>query len=412
MRAVLESFRPGRTIYLPGATGECLALAQELRLDPERLNGVHLVSCLIPGINSFDYASLHPNARLTCFLLPPELRGSFLAGRVRLLPLTYSEIARYMGERMAPDVAVAHVAEPNGAGQCSLGVCADFTSLVWARARTKILLINHAMPAIARSPHVSVSDANVVVDLGECPLVAAIARSRQLIHHAIAQHVARLIPEGAAIQTGIGAAPDVVWHYLAGHRDLCVASGIVTDSFLAAARAGALKRGGCHITGVAFGTNDLYEAIGMQDLLTFASVRVTHDATTLERRHRFIAVNSALEVDLFGQANLEWRQGRALSGVGGAPDFARAAARSRDGRSIIALPATANAGAVSRIVGKLETPTTSIARSDIDTVVTEFGVAELRNASMHERGDALIEIAAPQFRSDLRLQWDRICRAL
>jgi acyl-CoA hydrolase len=120
---------------------------------------------------------------------------------------------------------------------------------------------------------------------------------------------------------------------------------------------------------------------------------------------RLHSINSALEVDLFGQVNVEWQGSALSSGVGGGPDFMRAATFSPGGRSIIALPATAERGMVSRIVARLARPSVSVARSDIDTVVTEHGVAELRDKGIDERAQALITVAAPQFRAELEEEW-------
>ena len=134
------------------------------------------------------------------------------------------------------------------------------------------------------------------------------------------------------------------------------------------------------------------------DLVRFATTLETHGYGELSALPRLISINSALEIDLFGQVNVEWQGLRLSGGVGGGPDFMRAASNSHGGRSIVALPASAKGGSVSRIVSRLTSPSTSIARSDIDTVVTEHGVADLRDKGLDERAEALIALAAPQFR--------------
>ena len=143
-----------------------------------------------------------------------------------------------------------------------------------------------------------------------------------------------------------------------------------------------------------------------------AGCEITHDARTLAGIDGFIAVNSALEVDLFGQCNLEHAEGRAVSGAGGAPDYARAARLSRGGCSIVALNASyvsRRRGLVSRIAPRLPDPgIASIARIDVDCVITEFGVADLRGASVHERAEAIISIAVPEAREELRRAWTSI----
>ena len=221
----------------------------------------------------------------------------------------------------------------------------------------------------------------------------------------IAASVAQLVPDGATIQIGLGGAPGATWTQLVNHKYLTIASGLVADGTRALAASGALKAGAVHRAGVALGSADLHRYLAEEDLIEFAAVPETHGAAALARLEKFTAINSALEVDLYGQANLEWQGGRLFSGVGGAPDFAQGAMRSPGGRSIIAMPATAQGGKVSRIVSRLNTPTVSLSRDKVDTVVTEYGVAELRDRSLDERAEALAAIAAPQWRDELVKTW-------
>jgi acyl-CoA hydrolase len=402
MQALLDLFRADRTVYLPA--GESLALAAALAADPERLRGVHLVSCLLPGVNYFDYVALDPSVSITAFLLPQALRGSFEAGRVRILPLAYTGIADYLGGRLKIDVAIAHVAPPDADGLCSLGIAADFTPLAWAAAKTRALIINAAMPVMKRGPRVAVRDASVVVHV-DGPVVTVKTGRDDPILDAIGASVARLVPDGAAIQIGLGGAPEALWPHLTGHRNLTLASGLVADGVMALAQSGALPPGGRHRAGVALGGASLHRFLATEDLIMFATVPETHGIAALAATPCFTAVNSALEVDLFGQVNLEWHSGRLVSGVGGAPDFVQGARHSAGGRSIIALPSTARNGAISRIVPRLDVPAVSLCRSDIDTVVTEHGVAELRGRSLDQRAESLIDAAAPQWRERLAARW-------
>jgi acyl-CoA hydrolase len=414
--AVLDAFRPGRTIYLPGGTGESLALATALGSAPERMRDVHLVSCLLPGINQTDYAGLHPTARLTVFMLSPALRASFEAGRIRALPLSYTGIAAYLGQDLPVDTAIAHVAPPDEDGFCSLGIAADFTPLVWPRAGRRIAIINEAMPAMRRGPRIALADADLTVTVN-APLICSPPYRSNAELTAIAKLVAGLVPDSAAIQLGIGGAPAVVWPFLSGHRDLTIASGMVTDETRELAEAGALRPGAFHRTGVAYGSTEFYRYLAESDLIAFASTPETHGIGSLAKLNKFTSINAALEVDLLGQVNAEWRDGKFFSGVGGAPDFARAAAASPGGRSIIALPATAKSKnseqpTVSKIVPKLTSPSVSLGRNDIDTVVTEHGVAELRGLSLDERAQALIKIAAPAHRDELAEAWREIRKSI
>jgi acyl-CoA hydrolase len=409
--AILDSLAAGSTVYVPGGSGESRGLCAALARQPHRAAGVHFVSCLIPGINTFDYANLCASATLTTFLLPPELRQSFQAGRVRVPPLTYTQIAELLAGRLTLDVAVAHVSPSDLAGRCSLGIAADFSAIAWRHARRRIAIVNRSMPAMPRGAGILLSEADVIVEV-EDPLAAAERSASSATTVVIAERVSGLVPDGATIQIGIGGVPETVWSLLLDHRDLSVHSGIVTHGIIGLSKAGALRHHGSHCTGIAFGDVKFYRELSQSDLVAFASVPETHGPETLAALDRFTAINSAFEVDLFGQANLEWHSGRLMSGVGGAPDFARGAMRSSGGRSIIALPATAQRGVVSRIVPHLACPAVSLARQDVDTIVTEHGIAELRGLPLDERATAMIKIADPVHRLNLAKAWRRIRKKL
>ncbi|WP_157218910.1 acetyl-CoA hydrolase/transferase C-terminal domain-containing protein [Flavisphingomonas formosensis] len=408
--ALLAEFTPGKTIYLPGATGEIVALTERLAADPGRMAGVHIVGCPLPGINGFDYAALAPDARQTVFLLPPALRTSFDAGKVRLHPLPYSGIAAWLEHEADLDTAFTHVAPPNAAGRCSFGIAADFSPIAWARARRRVAIVNSAMPAIP-GPSIALAEADAVYTL-DAPLLTVDGGKPAPDIRAITTRAAALIPDGAAIQIGIGGAPGALWPALAGHSDLRLRSGLVGAAFRPLAEAGVWREAAGHVAGIAAGDESFYRWLADWGGLHLADARTTHNAGTLQLEDRFFAINSALEVDLFGQANLEWQSGRLNSGVGGAPDFARAAMRSPGGLSMILMPATARGGTVSRIVPRIEAPSVSLARTDVDAVVTEHGVAMLRNASLDERAEALIAIAAEPARDSLSRAWHSLRRSM
>lgn len=405
MENVLEEFQQGRTIYVPGATGESLALAETLQVNPDRLQDVHIVSCLLPGFNETDYAGLNEKATLSCFLLPSESRSSFEAGRVRLLPLAYTEIARYLGNHLEFDVAIAHVSPPDKSGFCSLGIAADFTPLVWNRAKIRILIVNNAMPRIKRGPALSLVDSDVVAEINS-PLITSEVTETRDTNEKIAATVASIVDDDSTVQIGLGTVPDAVWRHLKNHRNVTVASGVITKEVQTLFELGVLQKKANHLTGFAIGDKEFYKFLADSDLFEFATVPKTHGLVEIASRKKFTAINSALEVDLFGQVNLEWRKGHVVSGVGGAPDFVQGAANSAGGRSIIALPSTIGKGKGSRIVARLKAATVSLTRSEVDTVVTEHGIAELKNKSLEERARALVEIAAPEVRSELAGEWE------
>ena len=151
---------------------------------------------------------------------------------------------------------------------------------------------------------------------------------------------------------------------------------------------------------MALGDSELFDWLADQPSVVFRGADHTHEVSAIAELDNFVSINSAVEVDLFGQVNAEFAGGKQISGTGGSVDFMRAAKASKGGRSIVAMNATARGGTVSRIVPQVDMVTAL--RTDVDIVVTEFGVAQLKSLPNRQRQDALIEIAAPQFRDELR----------
>ncbi len=409
--ALLDELQPGMSVYLPGASGEILALAQALTRKPDRAEGIHFTSCLVPGINeTLDYAGLTESTRATTFMLPAVMAPSLAARRVSLLPLTYHGAARHIAAQSF-DLALAHVTPPDAQGRCSLGISSDFATLAWRNAKRRVLVVNPAMPRLPRALSIPLEEADLSVTL-ESAVIEQDERAAGATAATIASRVAELVPDGAHVQAGIGGAPGAIWPHLTGRRGLVLRTGLVTPGFRILAEAGALALGGDHVSGIALGSRPFYDWLAETDLIRFASTLETHDFSALSALPHLVSVNSALEIDLFGQVNVEWQGQHLASGVGGGPDFMRAAQASQGGRSIIALPASAKGNGVSRIVCRLDRPSTSIARSEIDTVVTEHGVAELRGKGLDERADALIGVATPQFREALARDWEALRRQM
>jgi acyl-CoA hydrolase len=223
---------------------------------------------------------------------------------------------------------------------------------------------------------------------------------------AIARHAAAYIQDGSVIQTGVGAVPDAILHLLHDRRDLGLHSGMLGDGLVELVEAGAVTNArkridrGISITGALIGTKRLYDFAHHNPHLRMCDTSHTHDAAVLARLDGLVTINSAMEVDLTGQVNAEQTGSAYLGGTGGQLDFVRAGVRSPGGHAIIALPATAKGGTVSRVAATLSGPVTT-ARSEVDVIVTEFGAAELRGQTLAERTRRLIAIADPDFQEEL-----------
>jgi len=412
LKRLSDALRPGMRVFVPAMAGESAWLTQELLADPERAAGVDFCAFQFPGIDRSDYLALHPQARLTGCFMSPSMRAGMAAGRSRLLPLDYAGLIHYLRHGPAFDVAIAQVSPPDADGRCSLGLSSDFTPLAWVRATSRIAHVNPLLPRTRGSFTISLSETDGWVEAESAPPTYSDPAVND-IDRGIARTVAGLIRDGDTLQFGIGTIPLALGQALASHRRLRLHTGMVTRTLQHLWEAGALDRDARIITGVALGDRDFHRFVAELPPLWFTDVSQTHHAGHIAVTPRFIAVNAAVEVDLFGQVNSERMGGALQAGAGGLPAFAQGALASEGGRLIICLRATAARGTVSRIVPSLgDKAVCTLGRHLADTVVTEYGIAELRHRSVSERAEALIAIAAPERREELSQSWAAIRSSL
>ncbi len=415
--AVPTLLEAGMTVYIQGSTGEPLGLMEALRLAPEASDGVHYLGCFLPGVNTNDPAAIHPGARLTGFFVHGPFADTYREGRMRFLPLHYSATFAYMAALPPVDIAMIQVTPPNDAGECSLGICIDFQTAVLDQARLVVAEVNQSMPAppgsltipYDRIDHVLQTDREPATLVGG-PIPDPVA--------AVGRNVAELIDDGDVIQIGIGRLPTAILNGLQAKNGLGLQGGMVSDEVMDLMWAGNLDNAtktvetGKAVCGAALGSARLYDWLGGREDVLFRPASYTHNVLVMAEIDNYVTINSVLEVDLFGQCNAEIVNGRQISGTGGLMDFVRGARLARNGRSVLAVQATAARGTVSRIVPRLPTDAiVSCPRADVDYVVTEHGHARLRDKSLEERAEALIAIAEPAFRSDLEAAWQELRRS-
>lgn len=415
--ARLRALRPGPArIYIAGCSGEPVALAAALRGAPELARDLTFIGVPVPGLNRTDWTALHATARAEMPFLYGDMRAGFDAGRIRLLPMHYSDSYRDMVSGPI-DLGVVMVSPPEADGRVSLGVSADFSGAILARTDIPVMaIVNRNMPAPADTLRVPLSRFAVVAK-DDTPLVELTQSTLPPVFGAIGETIADLVgTQPACLQFGIGNVQQAVLKALSdagGRANLRIHSGLVTDPVMGLIDAGrVMDVPGAILTGVAMGTGGLYERAGRDRRFRFRAVDVTHGIDVLAAIDRFVAINSVLEVDLFGQANAEFMNGRQVSGIGGLANFLRGAAASNGGMPIVALPSTAAGGTVSRIVAHLGPEAVSVPRSDIAWVVTEHGAVNLRGADIDTRAERLISVADPGHRDDLAAAWSEMRTAL
>jgi acyl-CoA hydrolase len=396
-------------VFLHAGPSESLALREALKADPARAAGVTFSGTFIPGVNNFDYAGLTETTRSAGPFVPPSARSSFAAGRHDHLPLHYSAVPDYFSAQSF-DLAVLHL-PPDQQGRFSCGLNADIVGAV-LHAREVAVIVNPELPYTWGAA----IDANLVSLLidGDAPLLRIPSDPADDVSRAIGRHVASEIRDGDTIQTGLGRIPSAVLSALSGHRGLRMHTGMIADEAAGLVEAGAIDlsaQGGRLpiLTGMAIGT-EIVHGLARRHGIEFHGADVTHDFRRIAAIGGFVAINSAIEIDLFGQVNAEIVQGRQVSGTGGSADFARAARFSPRGRSIVALPSAAKGR--SRIVPLLGPGAVTQPRADADIVATEHGLARLRHLSIDARAEALIVIADPVQRTELAAAWQKIRAAL
>lgn len=391
----------GGRVFIPCGGAEPLALFDAFAAQPEAAAGLTFVGAFLPGANRCDWASL--SAAEGTFV-SGDWRASFAAGRFAFRPLTYLQTYGWLS-RTPLDAAVFHVSPPDGEGRCSFGVTTDFPSAVAAREVLKVGVVNAAMPRTV-GPSIPIAAFDVLVE-GDWPLAEYDTGALDPAFDRISHFIGELTPDGATVQFGIGKVGVAALAALEGRRGLKIHSGMVTDPLLPVLDAGAVEE---VVTALALGTKPLFDRCGSDARIRFEPVSVTHAGGVLASIPRLVAVNSALEVDLFGQANAEFIDGRQVSGVGGLTDFLRGAGLSDGGVPIVALNATAKGR--SRIVPRLAANAVSVPRADMGVVVTEHGAADLRGLSVDQRAQSLIAIAAPEHRDALADAWDEMRRGM
>jgi 4-hydroxybutyrate CoA-transferase len=399
--------QPGQTVFVANATGEPTAFVSAWRR-ARALAGVQLISAPIPMLNRLLPDELGDDCRLRTAFLARELRGALAKGLVELLPFHYSEFYDWIASSAQIDLAVFQASPPDVNGRCNLGPATDLLPAILSRPGVRLVAqINGRVPPCQDGVCVAFDELDAFYRAETAlPELDPTDSDKDT---AIAEHAAQLVKDGATLQIGIGRLPDQVLARLKNRKGLKLHGGTVTAGGLALLEAGAADS---IVAGTALGNTDFYQRIAAAPRVAFRPVAHTH-ASGLTRLEQFVAINSAVEVDLFGQANCEVAGGRLLASVGGINDFLRAARRSPGGRAAIMLPAVHANGARSRIVPRIGDPgLVSVQRADVDTVITDYGVADLHGLDLDGRAAALIRVAAPDFRQGLAASWAEIRAAL
>jgi len=405
----LRCVQSGMRVYIHPGCAEPEALVEALMRRALYLHGVEIVHIMTMGCAPYVSAEMDGHFRHNAMFIGANVRAAVNEGRADYTPVHLSEIEQLFESGAMPiDVALIEVSPPDPHGFCSFGVGVDTTLTAARCARHVVAQVNDFMPRTYGDSFIHVSDIDAVVESSRplCELKKPVVTD---MHVAIARNVAGLIEDEAVLQTGIGGIPDAVLPFLSDRRDLGIHSELVSDGVIDLIEQGVITGARKNfkprkiIVGFALGTRRLFEFVDNNPSFEFHPTAYTNDPVLIARNDNMVAINSALQVDLTGQVCSDSIGTQFYSGIGGQVDFLRGASRSRNGKAIIALPATAKNGSLSRIVPIL-TPGAGVvtSRGLVRYVVTEHGVAYLHGKTMRERAQALIQIADPKFRRGLQ----------
>lgn len=402
---IIES---NQRVYLGGGAGVPQRVLTALVERANELRDVEIVHVLTFGKAPHLAPELAANFRLRALFIGENSRKAVQSGRADFVPVFLSEIPGMFRDGTLPlDVALIQVSPPDEHGFCSFGCEVGCTKPAAQSAKKVIAEVNRQMPRVLGDSFMHVSKLSYVVEV-DYPLPAAPQAGGTPAHREIGKHIAHLIPDGATLQLGIGSIPDAVLTQVSDKKDLGIHTELFSDGVIDLVQRGVITNekknlhAGKIIAGFLFGSQRLYDFANDNAIIELHPSDYVNDPFIIAQNNNMIAINSAIEVDITGQVCADSIGPAIYSGIGGQLDFVRGAARSKGGKPIIALPATAKDGALTRIVTQLKPGAGVVtSRGDVHYVVTEFGVAYLHGKSIRERVRALIDIAAPQFREAL-----------
>jgi len=410
----VASIRSGQRLFVQGGAATPTALLIALTDRASELTGVDIAHFHTEGPAPHLAPEMAGHFRHRALFIGANARAAVNEGRADYVPVFLSDVPELFATGVLPlDVALINVTPPDAHGYCSLGTSVDASLAATRAATTVIAQLNRSMPRTLGDSFIHVDEIDFAVEVDQPPHTHHPAPIGD-VERRIGELVADLVPDAATLQMGIGSIPTAVGLSLLDKRDLGIHTELFTDPVLDLVEAGVVTGAAKEInrykivTAFLMGSQRLYDFVNDNPMIEMRPVDYTNDTTVIRRFRRMVAVNSAISIDLTGQVSADSIGTRFYSGVGGQMDFMRGAALSAEGRAIIALPSTAAGGSVSRIVPVLaEGAGVVTSRAHVRTVVTEFGVAELFGRSVRERAAALIGLAHPDFRDELRHEAQR-----
>ena len=405
----ISAIKKGSRVFVGTGCGEPRHLIEAMVKD-KSLQDILVYQMLSGALSEYvDDESFLYRFSLKLFFISQTMRKAVFKGNIDYVPAYLSQIPElFSSKAIGLDAALIQVSPPDRFGYCSLGISVDITRAGMQNSELVIAQVNPRMPRTLGDSFVHVDDINYLVlheePLGEHMSVGADGETTQRIGH----YVSQLVSDGATLQIGYGRLPYAILKYLEDKKDLGIHTQVITDAFLPLFEKQVINNSkksllpGKAVASLCMGSPSLYDYLDNNPMFYFGSSDFVNDPAVIAQNDNLISISSALEVDLTGQVCSDSVGYLFYSGIGDQVDFIRGSAMSRGGFSIIALPSTAMNGKASRIVSHLsEGAGVATTRGDVNFVVTEYGIAELKGKSIYQRVMELAQIAHPKFREEL-----------
>jgi len=400
--------RPGQRVFIGTGCAQPLQLVSALVRRASQLADVQIIHLLTLGSAPYAVKELAQHFSVNSFFIAENVRDIIQEGVGDYTPIFLSDIPRLFTSGQLPlDAALIQVSPPDERGRCSFGISVDIVKSAAANSKLVIAQVNPQMPRTLGDSFIHVHDIDYLVPVDE-PLIEVQWAPSTDVTRQIGEYVAALVEDGSTIELGIGRVPHAVLECLKNKKHLGIHTEMFTDAMVDLVESGVIDGSlktvdrGQIVASFCLGSKRLYDYIDNNPKFAFHPTEYVNDPFVIGKQNKMVAVNVALEVDLTGQVCADSLGTKFYSGIGGQVDFNRGAARSDEGKAIIAMPSTARDGSASRVVSFL-TPGAGVVttRGDVQYVVTEYGVAYLHGKSVQERALALISIAHPKFREQL-----------
>ncbi|OPX82852.1 MAG: hypothetical protein A4E43_00363 [Methanosaeta sp. PtaB.Bin005] len=406
---IFSHIHAGDRIFIGTGCGEPQYLVAELvnyvNNNPKAFFDAELIHIWTLGVAPYTDEKFQDNFRLDSFFVGDSTRNPVNRGAADYTPIFLSSVPDLFRSEMVPvDIALVQTSLPDKHGYLSLGISVDVVKAALEKAEVVVAQVNENMPRTHGDGFIHIKDIDFILPHDE-PLLEYSVKAPNDIVQRIGKYVARIIEDGSTIQVGYGLIPDEVVHSLENKKDLGVHTELLSDGIVELMKKGVvtnqkkIHNPGKTIASFCMGSRDTYDFLDENPSIEFKRIDYTNNPLIISRNRMMTAINSAMEVDLTGQATAESLGGTFYSGTGGQADFMRGAVLSPGGKTILAFPSTALNDSISRIVPVLqEGAGITLTRGDVHYMVTEYGIAYLHGKNIRERAMDLIAIAHPKFR--------------